>query len=139
MGWRIVVCRCGHDVVVFTAFRPYNGFCDIIIKRIEVSMARKGLVQNNILRHKLVVRFAERRKGLALAIKKAEDLETKLQLIKQLDGLPRNSSPTRYRNRCSITGRARGYSKFTGLCRTATRRAIAERTLPGFIKGRTRG
>lgn len=102
-------------------------------------MARKGLIQNNLLRQQLCTRFAERRKELAVAIKKEGDLEKKLELIAKLGKLPRNSSATRYRNRCSITGRARGYNKYTGMCRIIARESIHLCLLPGFVKGRARG
>ena len=102
-------------------------------------MARKGLLENNDRRYILSERYAERRKELKAAIIKEEDIDAKLLLIQKLESLPRNSSKTRYRNRCAVTGRPRGYNKLTGLSRIAFREAVGEGRLPGFRKSRIHG
>ncbi len=101
-------------------------------------MARKGLIENNNRRLALSERYMEQRNALKLAILHEYDIDEKLKLIQKLDGLPRNSSRTRYRNRCAITGRSRGYNKATGLCRIMARELIADCKLAGFVKGRGR-
>jgi small subunit ribosomal protein S14 len=60
--------------------------------------------------------------------------QEKLELHRQLQQLPRNSNPTRLRNRCWITGKPRGvYSDF-GLCRNVLREMAHEGLLPGVRK-----
>jgi len=48
--------------------------------------------------------------------------------------LPRNSSPTRLHNRCSISGRPRGYMRKFGLSRIAFRQLALEGKIPGITK-----
>ena len=74
-------------------------------------------------REKLVDRYAEKRAKL-----KAEGNFDALQL------LPRNSSPVRLRNRCSITGKPRGYIRIFGLCRNQFREMASNGKIPGVTK-----
>ncbi len=86
-------------------------------------MAKKSVIARNEKRKALVDKYAARREEL----KKAGDYEA-------LSQLPRNSSPTRVRNRCVLTGRGRGvYEKF-GLCRQMFRKLALEGKLPGVRK-----
>lgn len=86
-------------------------------------MAKKSIIARNDKRKELVDRYAEKRASL-----KAEgDYEA-------LQKLPRNSSPTRVRNRCNMTGRGRGvYAKF-GICRNVFRQLASEGKIPGIRK-----
>ena len=52
----------------------------------------------------------------------------------QLQKLPRNASPVRLRNRCSITGRPKGYYRKFGLGRNKLREAAMRGDIPGLIK-----
>jgi small subunit ribosomal protein S14 len=70
----------------------------------------------------LVARYAEKRAKL-----KAEGNYDALQL------LPRNSSPVRLRNRCSITGKPRGYIRVFGLCRNQFREMASNGKIPGVV------
>ena len=54
--------------------------------------------------------------------------------MKKLQKLPRNSAPTRVRNRCWKTGRPHGYFRFFGLCRNAVRELAHDCVLPGVTK-----
>lgn len=86
-------------------------------------MARKSLIAREAKRQKLVDKYAELR-----AKYKAEgDYEA-------LQKLPRNSSPVRLRNRCSITGRPRAYYRKFGLCRNQFRLLALEGKIPGIRK-----
>ena len=73
-------------------------------------MARKALVQRELKRQKLVAKYAAKRAEL----KSLGDLEG-------LHKLPKNSSPTRWKNRCSETGRPHGYMRQFGLSRISFR------------------
>ena len=57
-----------------------------------------------------------------------------MEAMKKLAKLPRNANPTRLHNRCSVTGRARGYSRMFGLCRQQVRTQASEGKLPGVRK-----
>jgi small subunit ribosomal protein S14 len=86
-------------------------------------MAKKSVIARNEKRKLLVEKFAAKREEL----KKAGDYEA-------LRRLPRDSSATRVRNRCVLTGRGRGnYEKF-GLCRHMFRKLALEGKLPGVRK-----
>ena len=52
----------------------------------------------------------------------------------ELDKLPKNSSPVRYRNRCSITGNARGFMRRFGIRRTVFRELASYGYIPGVVK-----
>jgi len=98
-------------------------------------MTRLSLIQRNINRKKLVLRFSKKRKLLKKIIKnKKSSPEERLDAINKLSKLPNNSSPCRLRNRCIMTGRPRGiYRKFK-LSRIAFRELASEGKLPGVIK-----
>ncbi|MDB5035078.1 MAG: 30S ribosomal protein S14 [Candidatus Kapaibacterium sp.] len=86
-------------------------------------MARKSLIAREAKRLELVEKYAELR-----AKYKAEGNNEALQK------LPRNSSPVRLRNRCSMTGRPRGYYRKFGLCRNMFRMMALEGKIPGIRK-----
>ena len=52
----------------------------------------------------------------------------------KLAQLPRNSAPTRIRNRCEVTGRARAYYRKLGVSRIALRELAAQGLIPGMVK-----
>ncbi len=103
--------------------------------KIENEMAKLALVNRNLKRQKIVLKYQERRKILFEKINNTnlddkERFDAKLSLQK----LPRDSSPVRIRNRCSLTGRSRGvYSKF-GLGRSKLRDIAMSGKIPGIIK-----
>jgi small subunit ribosomal protein S14 len=86
-------------------------------------MAKTSQLARNRKRIKLVERFAAKR----AALKEAGDFEG-------LQKLPRNSSPTRVKNRCSISGRGRGYLRAFGLSRIQFRELAREGKIPGVKK-----
>ncbi len=86
-------------------------------------MAKKAWIARNEKRKKTVAKYAEKRKEL----KEAGDYEG-------LQKLPRNASPTRVRNRCSITGRSRGFVGKYGVSRIKFRELALSGELPGVKK-----
>ena len=86
-------------------------------------MARKSITARNLKRIRLAKKYAERRE----LMKKEGDFEG-------LQKLPRNSSPTRVRSRCSVTGRGRAVYKKFGLCRNVFRQLASEGKIPGVRK-----
>jgi small subunit ribosomal protein S14 len=97
-------------------------------------MAKKCMIQRELKRQRLVMKYAEKRRVLKQQIKKSFSLKEKLILHRQLQQLPRNSSPVRLHNRCLITGRSRGYYRHFGLSRHLLRELAHEGLLPGVRK-----
>ena len=98
-------------------------------------MAKLSLINRDIKRAKLAAKFAPKRAALkAIIDDQSKSDEERYQARLQIQQLPRNSNPTRQRNRCVVTGRARGvYSKF-GL----TRHKLREMALRGEVPGMTK-
>ena len=92
------------------------------------------MLQREIKRKKLVIKYSEKRKNILEQLKKVESLEEIFSLNEKLQKLPRNSSQIRVRNRCWKTGRPRGYFRFFGLCRNALRELAHDCFLPGVTK-----
>lgn len=98
-------------------------------------MAKIAIINRNDKRQKIINKFALRRKKLYEQINNyfLSD-EERFSARKELQKLPRDSSPVRLRNRCSLTGRPRGvYSKF-GLGRNKLRDMAMSGKIPGLIK-----
>lgn len=98
-------------------------------------MAKKSMIEKNNKRARLVIQYADRRAALK-AIAKDESVppDQRFQARLKLAALPRNSSPTRYRNRCTLSGRPRGnYRKFK-MSRIALRQLANEGQIPGMVK-----
>lgn len=86
-------------------------------------MARKSKVVQDQKRQKMIDKYAAKRAEL----KELGDFEA-------LHKLPRNSSPTRRTNRCSQTGRSKGYMRQFGLSRIAFREHASKGEIPGVTK-----
>ncbi len=98
-------------------------------------MAKLALINREAKRAKLVKKFAAKRAALKAIIDNAAlPEEQRLDARHALQGLPRNSNPTRQRNRCQVTGRPRGvFSKF-GLARAKVREFAMRGEIPGIVK-----
>jgi small subunit ribosomal protein S14 len=93
------------------------------------------MINRDIKRTKLVKKYAGKRDALKKIIASdSSSYEEKLEAAVKLQKLPRDSSPSRQRNRCVLTGRSRGvYSKF-GLGRNKLREATMRGDVPGLRK-----
>ncbi len=99
-------------------------------------MAKTCMIEREKRRRKLAARYAAQRAALKkLIADPAAGYEEKTAAINKLNQLPRNSSPSRQRNRCALTGRSRGYYRKFGLSRTALREATMRGDVPGLRKG----
>ena len=98
-------------------------------------MAKTSMVNRETKRTKLVKRYATRRARLKEIIRKPTSTPPEREAaVAALQALPRDSSKSRQRNRCAITGRSRGnYRKF-GLSRMAFRQLAHKGLLPGVTK-----
>jgi small subunit ribosomal protein S14 len=98
-------------------------------------MARKGLIETNLRRRKLVKRHETKRQALkTVVMSKTSSMEEKFVAQVALAQLPRNSSAVRIRNRCALTGRPRGYYRRFDLSRITLREFAAFGMLPGVKK-----
>lgn len=86
-------------------------------------MAKESMKARQAKRIRTVETYAAKRE----ALKAAGDYEG-------LQKLPRNASPTRLRNRCSATGRPRGYMRKFGICRNVFREMASKGLIPGITK-----
>ena len=86
-------------------------------------MAKKSMIARDLKRKKMIQKFAAKRAEL----KELGDLEG-------LQKLPKNSSPTRWKNRDVLTGRPRAYMRRFGLDRINFREKASKGEIPGVIK-----
>ena len=86
-------------------------------------MAKKSIIARDLKRQAMHAKYAAKRQEL----KELGDLEG-------LAKLPRNSSPTRLKNRCSETGRPRSYMRQFGLSRISFREHASKGEIPGVTK-----
>lgn len=98
-------------------------------------MAKIAVINRDLKRRETVKKYAAYRTGLLAIINNAEtNDEDRHSARVKLQMLPRNASPVRLRNRCSLTGRPRGvYSKF-GLGRSKLRDFVMRGEIPGMTK-----
>lgn len=99
-------------------------------------MAKTSMVEREVKRKKLANRYAAKREALKAIIKDPNTAsEERDQAVTKLMKLPRNSSPSRQRNRCSLTGRPHGFYRKFGLGRIKLREAAMRGDIPGLVKG----
>jgi Ribosomal protein S14 len=97
-------------------------------------MAKLALINKQKKREKMVAKYDKKRKAIKAKMSVNATPEERMDAMKKLAKLPRNSNPTRLHNRCSITGRARGFFRLFGLCRQQVRTMASEGKLPGVRK-----
>ena len=98
-------------------------------------MAKKSSIEKNARRAKLTRQVAPRRARLkAIARNREAAPEDRFEAQLKLSELPRNSSQTRLRNRCSLTGRPRGFYRKFRLSRIAVRELASAGQIPGMLK-----
>lgn len=97
-------------------------------------MAKKSMIERERKRESLVKKYITKRENLKTSIRMASSLEEKLALHRKLQKLPRNSAPVRLHNRCTVTGRPRGYFRNFGLSRHVLREYALQGLLPGVVK-----
>lgn len=98
-------------------------------------MAKKSMLNREAKREKLVAKFAKLRQELKATIANPNSSdEDRWAAILRLQALPRDSSPSRQRNRCGLTGRPHGYFRKFGLARNKLREAVMRGDVPGVVK-----
>ena len=98
-------------------------------------MAKKSSIEKNERRKRMTKQYAAKRKALRAIIRNAASTDAQKQAAQvALQKLPRNSARERIRNRCSMTGRTRGYVATFGLSRIAFREMALMGLIPGVRK-----
>ncbi len=98
-------------------------------------MAKKSSIEKHNRRKRMTKSFAPRRAELkAIARDKSLPMEERFAATLKLAELPRNSSATRIRNRCELTGRPRAYYRKHKLSRIALRELGSKGLIPGLVK-----
>ncbi len=98
-------------------------------------MAKKSSIERDKKRRKMAKQTASRRARLrAIADDQSLPPEERFAARLKLAQLPRNSSPTRIRNRCEVTGRPRGYYRKMRMSRIALRELASSGQIPGMVK-----
>jgi small subunit ribosomal protein S14 len=98
-------------------------------------MAKTSTLWRNIHRKQLCEKYKAQRDSLRIRSKDLSlTLEERMEARAALSMLPANSSPTRVKNRCQITGRSHAYIRKFGICRTVLRRMAHAGYLPGVTK-----
>lgn len=98
-------------------------------------MAKVSMVERDRKRKRMVAKYAEKRAQLkALANDENLSMEERFKARLKLAKLPRNSSPTRVRNRCEVSGRPRAYYRKLKMSRIALRDLASQGEIPGMVK-----
>ena len=98
-------------------------------------MAKSCTIERNNKRRRLVKKHANKRATLKALIKdRSVPAEERFQAVLKLAEMPRNSSKTRIRNRCALSGRPRAFYRKFNLSRIALRDLASRGELPGVTK-----
>ena len=98
-------------------------------------MAKKSMVARDIKRRRLAALHDKQRIQLKQqTIDVNSSYDERWQAMIDLQKLPRDSSKSRQRNRCALTGRPRGYFRRFGLARSALREVVMRGEAPGVTK-----
>ena len=98
-------------------------------------MAKTSSIEKNSRRRRLAKKYSGRRSRLkAIAQDKNLPMEERFAAVLKLAELPRNSAPSRIRNRCEVTGRPRAFYRKLKMSRIALRELGAKGLIPGLVK-----
>ncbi len=98
-------------------------------------MAKTSMINRDAKRAKLAKKFAAKRAALKKTVSSTTaSYEEKMEAAVKLQKLPRDSSPSRHRNRCELSGRPRGVYRKFGLGRNKLREATMRGDVPGLRK-----
>jgi small subunit ribosomal protein S14 len=102
---------------------------------IDLHMAKKSALQRNLKRLRLIEKYATKRAELKAILANPETSDEEFYKAQaKLTKLPKNSSPIRARNRCSVTGRPRAFIRKFGLSRITFRELATQGKIPGVTK-----
>ena len=92
------------------------------------------MIQREKKRERLVIKHINKRESIKRKLKQVSSFQERLSLYKKFEKIPRNSSPSRQRNRCWVTGRSRGFYRDFGLSRHVLREMGNDGLIPGLKK-----
>jgi small subunit ribosomal protein S14 len=99
-------------------------------------MAKISMMERDRKRERLVKKYAAKRAALKAIINDPKSgFDERYAAQQKLQKLPRDSSPSRRRLRCGLTGRPHGYYRKFGLARNKLREAAMRGDVPGLVKG----
>ena len=97
-------------------------------------MAKQSMIQREEKRNRLSLKYNLKRESLKEQLKLTYDYQSKLSIYKKIEKLPKNSAPSRKRNRCWATGRSRAFYRDFGLSRHVLREMAHDGMIPGLKK-----
>lgn len=98
-------------------------------------MAKTSAIERNKKRQRMVKTYAAKREALkAIARDQERPIEERFEAQLKLSELPRNSAPSRIRNRCEVSGRPRGFYRKLKMSRIALRELASQGLVPGMVK-----
>lgn len=97
-------------------------------------MTKKSIIQRNLKRSILILKYKQKRIHLQHQIKKSKNFVKILYFQKKFQKLPLNSLSVRFKNRCYCTGYSRSFYRFFGLSRHILREQFHNGFLPGLHK-----
>lgn len=98
-------------------------------------MAKKSMIERDRKRMRLAAKYAEKRAALKeIANDESKSMEERFKARLKLAKLPRNSAPSRIRNRCEVSGRPRAYYRKLRMSRIALRDLASRGEVPGMVK-----
>ena len=92
------------------------------------------MIQREKKRERLITKHLVKRESIKEDLQKVSSFQERLALYKKFEKIPRNSSPSRNRNRCWVTGRSRGFYRDFGLSRHVLREMGNDGLIPGLKK-----
>ena len=92
------------------------------------------MIQRERKRERLIAKNLTKRESIKEELRNVSSFQGRLELYKKFERIPRNSSPSRNRNRCWVTGRSRGFYRDFGLSRHVLREMGNEGLIPGLKK-----
>jgi small subunit ribosomal protein S14 len=95
-------------------------------------MAKQSMIQREKKRENLIAKYQFKRKFIKEQLRDVITFEDRLDLYNKFERIPRNSSPTRHRNRCWVTGRSQGFYRDFGLSRHLVREMGNDALIPGL-------
>lgn len=96
-------------------------------------MAKESMKAREVKRAKLIAKYAEKRAALKKIVNTGEPADA-FEAAQKLQALPKNACPIRLHNRCSLTGRPKGYIRQFGISRIQFREMASAGLIPGVKK-----
>ena len=96
-------------------------------------MAKESMKAREVRRAKLVAKYAAKRAALKKIVRTGDPVEA-YEAARKLQDIPRNANPIRLHNRCSMTGRPKGYMRQFGISRIQFREMASNGLIPGVKK-----